>query len=134
MPARASRPCTRPGCPNRTTTGGMCPDCRTRARRAHGTSAQRGYTAGHRSRFRPGVLSRPDDRVCRCNLTDCPDHPGVSCSSPSTVADHWPLTRRELVAAGLDPDHPDRGRGLCGPCHARITARDHRTRGGWNSP
>ena len=52
----------------------------------------------------------------------------------ATVADHWPLTRRELVAAGLDPDHPARGRGLCAPCHAKATALDPRTRGGWNHP
>ncbi|CRK55446.1 hypothetical protein [Alloactinosynnema sp. L-07] len=74
------------------------------------------------------------DPGCRCDLTDCPHHPDNPCTDPSTVADHWPLTRRELVAQGLDPDHPARGRGLCGRCHSRVTATDRRTRGGWNHP
>lgn len=131
MPARAPRSCSRPGCPN-TTTGGRCAACRTRARRSGGTSADRGYTAGHRSRFRPAVLAR--DPVCRCDRTDCPGHPDRPCAEPATVADHWPATRRELVAAELDPDAPARGRGLCARCHARVTATDPRTRGGWHSP
>jgi 5-methylcytosine-specific restriction protein A len=134
MPARAARPCTRPGCENLTPTGGYCAECRSRARRAHGTSAQRGYTGPHRTRFRPGVLSRTEDKLCRCDLTDCRGHPSRPCPQPSTVADHWPLTRRQLVSQGLDPDDPARGRGLCGPCHARVTARDPRTQGGWNTP
>lgn len=67
--------------------------------------------------FREGVLARdPICKVCR--------------RAPSTVADHFPLSRRELVAAGLDADDPERGRGLCKPCHDRETARLQP--GGWN--
>ncbi|WP_433406947.1 hypothetical protein [Streptomyces sp. CA-146814] len=45
-------------------------------------------------------------------------------------ADHWPLSKRELVARGLDEHDPRRGRGLCHSCHSSETAR-HQP-GGWN--
>jgi len=38
-------------------------------------------------------------------------------------ADHWPLSKRELVERGLDHNDPTRGRGLCGLCHASATAQ-----------
>ena len=41
----------------------------------------------------------------------------------STIADHWPLERVELVEAGLDPNDPARMRGLCKRCHDSKTAR-----------
>ena len=47
----------------------------------------------------------------------------------STVADHWPVDRRELVARGMDPDDPSGGRGLCASCHGKETAI-HQP-GGW---
>jgi 5-methylcytosine-specific restriction enzyme A len=37
--------------------------------------------------------------------------------APATVADHYPLSRKELVARGMDPNDPAHGRGLCKPCH-----------------
>lgn len=43
--------------------------------------------------------------------------------APSVHAEHWPLSRRELVAAGLDLDDPQHGR-LCGPCHSKHTASE----------
>lgn len=49
--------------------------------------------------------------------------------APSVVADHWPLSRRELVARGLDPNDPRYGRGLCADCDRAQTAR--RQPGGW---
>lgn len=83
---------------------------------ARGSSTRRGYGRAHRTRFRPGVLAR--DPVCViCNLR------------VSTVADHYPLSRRELVDAGMDPDDPVHGRGLCAPCDRRQTAQ--RQPGGW---
>ncbi|AHH98316.1 hypothetical protein KALB_4954 [Kutzneria albida DSM 43870] len=39
------------------------------------------------------------------------------------VADHYPKSRRELVAAGADPNDPQHGRGLCVACHNAQTAR-----------
>jgi len=49
----------------------------------------------------------------------------------STVADHWPLSRRELSARGMDPDDPQYGRGLCDHCHNQETAANQP--GGWNA-
>lgn len=41
------------------------------------------------------------------------------CGSRATVADHYPDTRRELLARGVaDPDTEDRLRPLCASCHA----------------
>lgn len=106
--SRALRICTEPGCPEYTDSG-RCSDHRRRAERKRGTSTQRGYGTQHRARFRAGVLAR--DPVC------------VLCRrAPATEADHWPLSRRELLAQGLDANDPVRGRGLCKPCHSSQTA------------
>jgi 5-methylcytosine-specific restriction enzyme A len=120
---RALKVCCTPGCPN-LTPGGRCADCKRESDRARGTSAERGYnSAGHLRRFRPGVLER--DQLCV--LCEAEGRPPTL----ATVADHWPLSRRELIAQGLDPDDPERGRGLCAGCHNRETAR-HQP-GGWNA-
>jgi 5-methylcytosine-specific restriction protein A len=93
----------------------MCVACKTTHMRtydaARGTATERGYDAAHRQRFRAPVLAR--DPVCVICMT-----------APSTVADHYPRTRRELVRLGLDPNDPNYGRGLCGPCHSRWTTTD----------
>lgn len=107
----ASRPCLTRDCPGIALPGqGRCKECAARADRDRGTATQRGYTGrGHRV-FRTRVLARdPVCKVCRVAL--------------STVADHYPMSRRELVDAGLDPNDPARGRGLCFSCHSRETAR-----------
>lgn len=49
----------------------------------------------------------------------------------STVADHYPLERWQLVEAGLDPNDPAACRGLCDPCHRQHTAET--SPGGWNA-
>lgn len=72
-----------------------------------GTSHQQGYDKAHRG-FSRAVLER--DPLC------------VLCGRVSTDADHWPMTKRELRAAGLDENDPARGRGLCKSCHSRETA------------
>lgn len=95
--------------------GGRCPAHRRQARAARVDNAV--YSSkGHRY-FRSAVLHR--DIVC------------VLCDvALSTVADHYPLTRRELVDAGMNPNDPTHGRGLCAPCHNTHTA--HTSPGGWN--
>lgn len=123
---RALQICSTPGCPTPVPRG-RCGDCRTRADRARGTPAQRGYDHTHRVAFRAGVLAR--DPLCRCAS---PGHGhGVECLAPSHHADHWPRDRRELVAAGLDPHDPAYGRGLCASCHSKHTSVAQP--GGWNA-
>ncbi len=112
------RVCNRPGCPTLFNgEGGRCPEHATQARRARVDNKV--YSSpGHRS-FRAAVLTR--DAIC------------VECRTErSTVADHHPYSRRELSEAGLNPDDPQHGRGLCHPCHSKYTANHPSQRGGWN--
>lgn len=96
----------------------LCSNCAAKADKERGTATQRGYTsAGHLKRFRPEVLAR--DPICKLCMVRL-----------STVADHHPRSRRELVALGLDPDDPKYGRGLCKQCHDRETSVNQP--GGWN--
>ncbi|MCQ9367963.1 hypothetical protein NQ036_06855 [Brevibacterium sp. 91QC2O2] len=110
--------CNEPGCVELIPKPqARCDRHRRQADRRRGTAAQRGYGREHRARFRPGVLAR--NPIC------------VICfRAPAVVADHYPMSRRELVDAGLDPNDPQYGRGLCIPCHSRETAENQP--GGWN--
>lgn len=113
----AKRVCNVHGCATLTDGAGRCDDHARAAERTRGTAAQRGYDHQHRTRFREGVLARhPWCTVCH--------------TEPSTVADHWPLSRRQLVDQGHDPNDPAHGRGLCHDCHSSETAK-HQP-GGWN--
>ncbi|MEV4020184.1 hypothetical protein AB0J35_57880 [Nonomuraea angiospora] len=117
MPYRRRTPCTTPGC-DQLTTGGRCSTCAAEAEEQRGTAAERGYGQAHRDRFRTGVLRKhPTCVLCRAR--------------PATVADHYPLSRRQLVAQSLDPNDPQYGRGLCDTCHGQETAS--RQPGGWNA-
>lgn len=103
------RVCNASGCPEiYEGTQGRCPTHRreARGRRTH----NRVYsTPAHRA-FRAAVITR--DPIC------------VACGVAfSTVADHYPRTRRDLVALGLNPNDPQHGRGLCAPCHNKHTAQ-----------
>lgn len=113
MPRKALTTCSTVSCPNLVESG-RCADCSRTAERQRGSSASRGYGKRHRNRFRRGVLERD---IC-CVL--CRDEDKWTLA---TVADHWPLSRRELVEQGLDPDDPANGRGLCHDCHSKETAR-----------
>jgi len=119
------RICNVPGCPEYTTTS-RCDEHTRAADHARGTARQRGYDTGHEKHFRPAVLAREPRCVCD-DETHGHDQP---CGAPSVHADHWPLSRRELVARNLNPDDPKHGRGLCGPCHSKHTATEQP--GGWN--
>lgn len=93
-----------------------CRTCRVKRDRARRPSGNPYATPGHRA-FRSAVLTR--DPIC------------VLCRvARSTVADHYPIERVDLVEQGLDPNDPKRGRGLCKLCHDRSTAR--RKPAGWN--
>ncbi|MGC9544010.1 holin [Streptomyces sp. UG1] len=120
MPTRARSRC--PRCRQIRKPDGSCsPQCAKRRKaageRARASSTQQGYGRDHRELFRKPVLAR--DPIC------------VICGvEPSTDADHWPRSRKQLIAQGLDPNDPQYGRGLCSTCHKRETAR-HQP-GGWN--
>lgn len=130
LPARPPTPCTAPGCPE-LTDGGPC-EWHARARRRQsdrqrGTTTERGYAGRRWVAARTATLLR--DLICTCTANH-PNH-GPYCPSPSTIADHYPKTRRQLLAEGVaDPDHPRYLRGLCKPCHDRHTAAT--SPGGWN--
>lgn len=115
---RALTVCNRKGCTTKIPQGqGRCDACATQAdreRRPHGNPyATRGHLL-----FREAVLTR--DPVC------------VICDIRlSTVADHYPIERVDLVAAGKDPNDPAAGRGLCDQCHREHTAAT--SPGGWNA-
>lgn len=106
------------------TSGGRCAGCDQAAERTRGSFRQRGYRRGHDKRFRPGVLERD------VNCVLCIEQGRWT---PATVADHWPLSRRELAERGKDPDDPRHGRGLCASCHGRETAANPDQAGGWNA-
>ena len=117
----ARKVCSTPGCPSIVLfSAGRCADCRAKADKARGTPAQRGYKSSGHKRFRSAVLAR--DPVC------------VECKvRPSQHADHWPVSKRELIARGLDSNDPFYGRGLCAVCHSKATAASPSQRGGWNA-
>ncbi|MEU1497004.1 holin [Streptomyces sp. NPDC005732] len=124
--SQAWRVCSVPRCPEYTQRG-KCEDHRREAEQQRGTARRRGYGKQHEQRFRPGVLAK--DPTCVCT-NEGHGHDGARCGQPSVHADHWPLSRRQLVEQGHDPDDPRHGRGLCGPCHSSETAREQP--GGWN--
>lgn len=113
---RAMRVCSVPGCPL-LTTGGRCGPHRQQADQARGSRHQRGY-GSYWDRRRTEFLRR--NPTCRL------------CQATATVADHYPVGRRDLIGQGVrDPDTDDRLRPLCASCHGKETAQ-HQP-GGWNA-
>lgn len=111
------RVCSVSGCPTiyPRAEGSRCTPHRQAARRARRATNDVYTSAGHK-RFREAVLvAQPICTICWV--------------AQSTVADHYPLDRRELVRKGLDPNDPERGRGLCAKCHNKHTAATNP--GGW---
>jgi 5-methylcytosine-specific restriction protein A len=106
----AARVCNRPGCPNLTDIG-QCTEHRRQARaRRTADPDVFGYNTKAHALFRSAVLTKHPTCV-ECN------------ARPATVADHWPISRRELITQHLNPDDPRYGRGLCAPCHNSQTAQ-----------
>jgi 5-methylcytosine-specific restriction enzyme A len=119
MPARPLQPCTTPGCSGRAILG-RCDRCRGRAhanpRTRRDTAAGRGYGSQWAKVIRPEYLLQHP----RC----------VLCGRIADLPDHYPVSRRRLVALGVpDPDADQYLRPLCRPCHKTETAR--RQPGGW---
>lgn len=115
--------CSTPGCPNLIDHGSKCASCSKAAERKRRPRGNPYSNPGHR-RFRREVLAR--DPLCVCpgaiGLGGCGRHEGL-CGNPSSVADHYPYERGELIEMGRNPDDPEFGRGLCKACHDRKTAK-----------
>lgn len=114
MPRKPRPPCSVPGCPE-LTTGGRCPVHAREAEEQRGTTTTKGY--GTRwQRIRKRYLYA---------------HPWcLLCSATATVADHFPLSRSQLVGRNVaDPDAFEHLRPLCTSCHNKQTAK-HQP-GGW---
>lgn len=104
MPTSPPRLC--PSC--RQPVRGRCPRCTKTTRRRtdqyRGSSNSRGY--GYHWRVHVRLPFLRDNPLC------------VLCGALANVADHWPITRAELVERGVpDPDAPHRLRSLCDSCH-----------------
>lgn len=109
MPRKPRPPCSIPGCPELTARGGRC------------VKHEREATA---QRVTPGTSAYGPrwPYIRRAYLYRNPWC--VLCGKPATVADHFPESRRSLVARGVaDPDVASRLRPLCVSCHSRETAR-----------
>jgi 5-methylcytosine-specific restriction protein A len=119
MPTRPRTPCSSPGCSGRVDTGsgGRCERCR------QGGVYER----------KPVAAAAGYDRVWSARRLDyLGRHPWcVLCPAAATVPDHYPDSRRALIAAGVgDPDADHRLRPLCASCHNKSTAQ--RQPGGWH--
>lgn len=113
---RALRVCPVAGCPE-LTQGGRCAGHRQQAEQQRGSATQRGYGSQWAQRRAAFLARNPHCAIC---------------SGPATVADHYPVSRRDLVSQGVtDPDADHRLRPLCQSDHGRETQR-HQP-GGWNA-
>ena len=110
------------------------------ADKRRGTAAQRGYTGKRWESARTACLTGRCHCVGECHhgpLCTCETqghgHDG-RCTALAAVADHYPRSRRELVAAGVrNPDAVEHLRSLCASCHGKETAASPAQRGGWNA-
>ena len=114
MPARPARRCTIPGCPNRPGPGrSRCEDHDRALDAARGSKQVRGYDSAWTRVARSFVARHPI----------CVDWPAPGCNRRSTTADHDPVSRRQLVEAGVvNPDADEWLKPRCTPCHSRRTA------------
>lgn len=111
MPSKPKKPCSQPGCPELTPNGGRCSEHRKQAtkQRYKGTSASR-YNDPQWTAFRKDYIYR--NGYC------------VLCGALSVVVDHFPKSRRALIAEGIaNPDQDRYVRALCRVCHSKETAK-----------
>jgi 5-methylcytosine-specific restriction protein A len=110
-----TRVCGQVGCPKILTDGSTkCAAHAARPKDTRPSASARGYDSKWRRNSARFLKAHP---VCAW--------PG--CSKPSEHADHWPMSRRELVAAGVE--HPDAWqhlRPLCASHHNSRSARERR--------
>lgn len=115
MPTR-TQACATVACPE-VVPRGRCTGCERAAEQRRGDARQRGYDETWKRR-RAAYLSH--NPIC------------VLCGGVANVADHHPVSRRDLVRQGVtDPDADHRLRPLCETDHNRETAVNQP--GGWNA-
>lgn len=115
-------------CPEIVPTG-RCTACERAAERKRNANRAGAYKGAHWAGRRTACLRR--DPLCTCDGEHC-THPPGACYTMSTVADHDPAERKDLVAAGdPDPDALHHLKGKCAPCHNRKTGQTRP--GGWNA-
>jgi 5-methylcytosine-specific restriction protein A len=110
--------CSTAGCANLIEHGSKCDKCRS-ARDTQRRPTGNPYNSQGHQWFRHQVLARDPRCVC---TGQCGQHKGM-CAKPSTIADHYPTERVDLIAQGLNPNNPAYGRGICKACHDSKTAR-----------
>lgn len=109
MPKKPRPPCSVPGCPE-LTTGGRCKDHQQQANKQRASRGGAVYTTRWQRIRKEFLYANP-----WCAL----------CGRAANVADHFPLSRRELMAKGeVNPDSTKHLRSLCANCHNRETARN----------
>jgi 5-methylcytosine-specific restriction protein A len=112
MPAAAARRCAVPECPNLVTDRGAHRCAEHTVQQWRAINAARTMPR-HRGARWVAVRAAFLRRHPRC----------VDCGAPATVADHAPVSRRDLIAQGVhDPDDERYLQARCGPCHGRATA------------
>lgn len=110
MPRRPRPPCSVPGCSELTPRGGR------RQKHTREANADRASRGG-------AVCTTRWQRIRRAYLYANPWC--VLCGQLANVADHFPLSRRELIARkDPNPDAAKHLRPLCVACHNRETARN----------
>lgn len=97
------------------TNGGACPEHKRQREEQRGSASKRGYDVGWQRKRKAYLYANP---WC------------VLCGRHANVADHWPLSRKQLQARGeANPDAPKHLRPLCKACHDSETAKNQP--GGW---
>lgn len=108
-PRRARRPCSATECGNWAVDRGLCAGHARAREDDRGSASDRGYGARWRA-IRERFLA--ENPWC------------LDCGRAAEVADHAPISRRELVAAGdPDPDDPSHLEPRCTSCHNSRTGR-----------
>ena len=97
---------------------------RARTDNRRGSASRRGYDHAHATEFRDGVFDLWGTQCVAPRYDELDAGPvGEICGRTASHADHYPKSRRQLIAEGLDPNDPNNGRPLCEHHHNQHTGR-----------